>query len=922
MANEKAFVDPNVLHFVTVDDDCEVEFIAVGGGGAGGEDGTPLSESWRRRAEPGKSGKKITGKIKLKKSEFLVCIVGEGGKSPSAGGGGGRSLRGFSGGRGGNSSNSNSGKGGGGGGASVILKGSFDPSPSDNFLGGPLKSGRLVVAGGGGGGAGGSDGNLFFYLFAPNDNPNEDDSPAEFFSGTLVEPVTYKTPDWSEFTNKYAVAPVGKQYAVGTFHCHTMISVPSSGLYQVKHAADDWMHVYVNASYQFSSYSTHSPIWGSSIYKDGANSSIYLNQGLNYLTVVYTNGGTPSSGNPGCFAMTISSGPFSWNTKDNWNSGVNLFPYQFYAGIGGTAQDHIDGENSGGTGGGGGGGFRGGRGGLKRRRDTGTTGSSGTSTAFSFIDSGPVQTDEIIYSDISWDNTSNPGPGGAENAPGGAGLIVLKTNKTLKSYYKKSGKWNNIEEIYYKQNGSWFPVQESYYRFNDQWVRVSGVPDISSTTDPIGTKLSYDQVSDYTTLFQTILEKYPISSALDTGVQRAHGQSMINDGIPSYSLDGPTELNEGVPYTYTLNTTLIPNNTKYYWTLSPNNIGLNPSGGGEITVVNNQGTFSVSSVADLTTEGDKSTDISIRAVSKAGPQVLIKRATLKDTSVAVPAGYQEFLTDGFFTFPNGINEIYASVIGGGGGGSGNPPTVGYINGTRYVNGQGGSGGYIVARIRRSASAPSTLKIVVGRGGQGNLDVNPTDGTYSAIVLNVPLPAPALAIAEGGKSGQFLDGNFYPKRYGDAFIYNRDGFTVNSVVWPSGLFFSDSTKWTLRSAAPAGSSGVESAGGGGGYHGGGAPRVGTRGYTWGSVSLGVHYPIQKREPGGDWGVIGASGAGGGPAGYRGEPGYSGKSVGGGGGAGGVFIAWFGSNGKGPDTPFPVGRIFSQTDRYIPPPEPSV
>ena len=95
-------------------------------------------------------------------------------------------------------------------------------------------------------------------------------------------------------------------------------------------------------------------------------------------------------------------------------------------------------------------------------------------------------------------------------------------------------------------------------------------------------------------------------------------------------------INEGTGLTFTVGGTYIPNGT-YYWTV--NNV--TTSGGdfsaasGSFSITSNAGTFTVTPVADVTTEGAETFTVSIRSVSISGTILATcSSTTVNDTSTA------------------------------------------------------------------------------------------------------------------------------------------------------------------------------------------------------------------------------------------------------------------------------------------------
>ena len=97
-------------------------------------------------------------------------------------------------------------------------------------------------------------------------------------------------------------------------------------------------------------------------------------------------------------------------------------------------------------------------------------------------------------------------------------------------------------------------------------------------------------------------------------------------------------INEGTGLTFTVGGTYIPNGT-YYWTV--NNVttsgGDFSSASGSFSITSNAGTFTVTPVADLTTEGAETFTVSIRSDSISGTILATcSSTTVNDTSITPP----------------------------------------------------------------------------------------------------------------------------------------------------------------------------------------------------------------------------------------------------------------------------------------------
>jgi hypothetical protein len=107
---------------------------------------------------------------------------------------------------------------------------------------------------------------------------------------------------------------------------------------------------------------------------------------------------------------------------------------------------------------------------------------------------------------------------------------------------------------------------------------------------------------------------------------------------PTYFFNGqPTSINEGTATTFVVGTTLVPNGTTLYWTIvngTTSNADFSAVSG-SFSINSNSGSFAITPLADITTEGSETFTINIRTGSAAGPVVATSSTvTVNDTSTA------------------------------------------------------------------------------------------------------------------------------------------------------------------------------------------------------------------------------------------------------------------------------------------------
>ena len=112
---------------------------------------------------------------------------------------------------------------------------------------------------------------------------------------------------------------------------------------------------------------------------------------------------------------------------------------------------------------------------------------------------------------------------------------------------------------------------------------------------------------------------------------------LVDANSPTYAFSSvPTSINEGASGTYIVTTTNVSNGTTLYWTVNYST-ALNAdfvASSGTFTINNNTGQFTVSPVADVTTEGPETFTVSVKIGSISGTVVASTNIqTINDTSV-------------------------------------------------------------------------------------------------------------------------------------------------------------------------------------------------------------------------------------------------------------------------------------------------
>ena len=112
---------------------------------------------------------------------------------------------------------------------------------------------------------------------------------------------------------------------------------------------------------------------------------------------------------------------------------------------------------------------------------------------------------------------------------------------------------------------------------------------------------------------------------------------------PTYSVTVPSSINEGSAGTINVATTLVPDSTTLYYTLT-NSSDFSVSSG-SFTINSNSGSFNVTPTADNTTEGSETFQVEIRIGSTSGTIVTTSNSiTINDTSTS-PASWSSPASD-------------------------------------------------------------------------------------------------------------------------------------------------------------------------------------------------------------------------------------------------------------------------------------
>jgi len=203
--------------------------------------------------------------------------------------------------------------------------------------------------------------------------------------------------------------------------------------------------------------------------------------------------------------------------------------------------------------------------------------------------------------------------------------------------------------------------------FNLSLVGTSSSADYPAAVqigDPVPSNIT---INSNTALFSITFEDDGLNEGTETLIATISGNVTFTDGtntisrslsetadtvsisdvdVPTYSISSPASINEGDTRTFVVNTTLVPNNTTLWFTVSPST-DLSPENG-SFTINNDAGSFDISATEDATTEGTEQGTVEIRTGSVTGTIVATDAFAIIDTSTS-PATYT-------VTAPDSINE--------------------------------------------------------------------------------------------------------------------------------------------------------------------------------------------------------------------------------------------------------------------------
>lgn len=409
------------------------------------------------------------------------------------------------------------------------------------------------------------------------------------------------------------------------------------------------------------------------------------------------------------------------------------------------------------------------------------------------------------------------------------------------------------------EDADWSLSTDSSFYTNTQTSSVS-ISDAS--VDQAGPSFTYEAG-------QTYYMKVRYNSTLPAGQSSYSSPITFTTAADTYSIAGPSAIDEGANSTFTVTTSNVKNGDTLYWDTT-NSSDFDPATG-SFVINDNGGTFDVSVVADMLLEGAENFQFRLYTDSQRSNLVYTSgNIAINDTSRGF--GQVAYTTPGTYswTCPSNVTSVCVVAVGGGAGGV-------------WDEISGGSGGGLGWKNNISVTPGNSYTVVVGAGGLANTTRVSTsqnsDGT------------------NGGDS-YFINTSIVKGGGASALVRNTNGYNLAGTP---GNYVGDGggnggLGGTSANASFLSQSGASSGGGGaGGYSGNGGKGAdadfgnnnrdtdATDG-SGGGGGGGYAEAANREDLGGGGGGVGIYGEG--PSGAKGTYANGGKGYGGSGGADGV------------------------------------
>ena len=166
---------------------------------------------------------------------------------------------------------------------------------------------------------------------------------------------------------------------------------------------------------------------------------------------------------------------------------------------------------------------------------------------------------------------------------------------------------------------------------NADFSQTSGTFQINSNAGSFSVPIVADSLTEGSQTFTVTVSGGPYG----VSVSGTSGSITINDtsqGGPTYSITAPASIDEGVSGTVNVTTTNVANGTTLYWSVATPGGGDFATTSGNVTINSNAASFTVTPLADNTTEGSETATVRLLTGSVIGTVVATDTFTINDTS--------------------------------------------------------------------------------------------------------------------------------------------------------------------------------------------------------------------------------------------------------------------------------------------------
>lgn len=166
---------------------------------------------------------------------------------------------------------------------------------------------------------------------------------------------------------------------------------------------------------------------------------------------------------------------------------------------------------------------------------------------------------------------------------------------------------------------------------NADFSQTSGTFQINSNAGSFSVPIVADSLTEGSQTFTVTVSGGPYG----VSVSGTSGSITINDtsqGGPTYAISAPASIDEGSAGTVNVTTTNVANGTTLYWTVATSGGGDFATTSGNVTINSNAASFTVTPLADNSTEGSETATVRLLTGSVIGTVVATDTFTINDTS--------------------------------------------------------------------------------------------------------------------------------------------------------------------------------------------------------------------------------------------------------------------------------------------------